>query len=76
MSAERGARNAEQKARVLEELPRLIFRVELEEGRRQVLCHLAGKMRRNFVRILPGDRVTVEISPVDGGRGRIVCKEG
>jgi len=68
--------SGEFRATVIEEMPRLIFRVELEEGRKQVLCHLAGKMRRNFVRILPGDRVTVEISPVDGGRGRIVCKEG
>jgi translation initiation factor IF-1 len=65
--------NREWPATVLEELPRLLFRVELED-RKQVLCHLAGKMRRNFVRILPGDRVTVELSPRDGGRGRIVCK--
>ncbi len=60
-------------ATVVEELPRLLFRVELDD-RKQVLCHIGGKMRRNFVRILPGDRVTVEISPRDDGRGRIVCK--
>ena len=63
---------------VLEELPRLLFRVELE-GRRQVLCHVSGqggrKMRRNFVRLLPGYRVRVEISPRDSGRGRIVARE-
>ncbi len=60
-------------ATVLEELPRLLFRVELEGGK-QVLCHPSGKMRRNFVRLLPGDRVTVELSPRDASRGRIVCK--
>lgn len=60
-------------ATVVEELPRLLFRVELED-RRQVLCHVAGKMRRDFVRIVPGDRVTVELSPLDSARGRIVCK--
>ena len=64
----------EYRATVLEELPRLLFRVELED-RRKVLCHLAGKMRKNFVRILPGDRVTVELSPRNIARGRIVCKE-
>ncbi len=61
-------------ATVLEELPRLLFRVELD-SRQQALCHLAGKMRRNFVRILPGDRVTVELSPRGSGRGRIVSKQ-
>ena len=61
-------------ATVVEELPRLLFRVSLED-RRQLLCHVAGKMRRNFVRLLPGDRVRVEISPLDSARGRIVCKE-
>jgi translation initiation factor IF-1 len=60
-------------ATVVEELPRLLFRVELDD-RKQVLCHLGGRMRRNFVRILPGDRVVVELSPRDAGRGRIVCQ--
>lgn len=68
-------RNAEQKATVIEELPRLLFRVELAETRKRVLCHVRGKSRRNFVRLLPGDVVTVEISPRDGGRGRIVCRD-
>ncbi len=63
----------ERAATVIEELPRLLFRVELED-RKQVLCHVGGGKRRNFVRILPGDRVTVELSPQDPGRGRIVCK--
>ncbi len=61
-------------ATVLEQLPRLLFRVELED-RRQVLCHVTDKMRRNFVRLLPGDRVTVELAPRDAARGRIVCKQ-
>ena len=65
---------AEMTGTVIEELPRLLYRVEIE-GRKQTLCHVAGKMRRNFVRLLPGDRVRVELSPRDAGRGRIVCKE-
>ena len=64
---------SEYAATVIEELPRLLFRVELDD-RRQVLCHVGSKMRRNFVRLLPGERVTVELSPTDSGRGRIVCK--
>ncbi len=66
--------NAECRATVMEELPRRLFRVELE-NRRQALCHVAGKMRRNFVRLRPGDHVTVELSPRDAGRGRIVDKQ-
>jgi translation initiation factor IF-1 len=57
-------------ATVLEELPNAIYRVELE-SRRQVLAHLVGTVRRNFVRLLPGDRVGVELSPRDLTRGRI-----
>jgi translation initiation factor IF-1 len=66
-------RGREFTATVVEELPRLLFRVELED-RKQVLCHVGGGKRRNFVRILPGDRVAVELSPEDPGRGRIICK--
>ena len=69
--AERKTPEAE--ATVLEELPRLLFRVQME-GQKQVLCHLSGKMRKNFLRLLPGDRVVVELSPRDKGRGRIVSK--
>jgi len=69
----RGAKQ-EYRATVIEELPRLLFRVELE-NRKQALCHVGGRMRRDFVRLLPGDRVMVELSPRDSGRGRIVCKE-
>ena len=61
-------------ARVLEELPSLMYRVELEKGRRKVLAHAAGSAERNFVRLLPGDRVEVEVAPRDRTRGRIVRK--
>ncbi len=71
MSVSSDARDKEAVATVLEELPRLLFRVQLED-QRELLCHIGGKMRRNFVRLRPGDRVTVEISPRDASRGRIV----
>jgi translation initiation factor IF-1 len=50
------------------------FKVELDNGR-EVLAHVAGKMRKNFIRIVPGDRVRVEISPYDLNRGRIIYRE-
>lgn len=56
---------------VLEALPSATFRVKLDDGL-DVLAHLAGRMRLHFIRILPGDRVTVEFSPYDRTRGRIV----
>jgi len=58
---------------VLEALPNAMFRVELENGH-EVLAHLSGKMRMHFIRILPGDKVTVEISPYDLSRGRITYR--
>lgn len=58
---------------VVEPLPNAVFRVELENGH-QVLAHISGKMRMNFIRILPGDRVTVELSPYDLTRGRITYR--
>ncbi|HHV61716.1 MAG TPA: translation initiation factor IF-1 [Firmicutes bacterium] len=58
---------------VIEALPNAMFRVELQNGHR-VLAHVSGKMRVNFIRILPGDRVTVELSPYDLTRGRIVYR--
>jgi translation initiation factor IF-1 len=61
-------------AKVLETLPNAMFRVELEEGKHQVLAHVSGKMRKNFIRILPGDRVQVELSPYDLNRGRITYR--
>jgi translation initiation factor IF-1 len=62
------------KARVKDALPNAMFRVELEDGH-QVLAHVSGKMRMNFIRILPGDEVIVEISPYDLAKGRIVYRE-
>ena len=58
---------------VVEPLPNAMFRVALENGH-QVLAHISGKMRMNFIKILPGDRVTVELSPYDLTRGRIVYR--
>ena len=58
---------------VIEPLPNAMFRVELE-NKHVVLAHISGKMRMNFIRILPGDKVTVELSPYDLSRGRIVYR--
>jgi translation initiation factor IF-1 len=58
---------------VIEPLPNAMFRVELSNGRR-VLAHISGKMRMNYIRILPGDKVTVELSPYDLTRGRITYR--
>lgn len=60
-------------AKVAEALPNAMFRVELENGHK-VLAHVSGKMRMNFIRILPGDLVTVEMSPYDLNRGRIILR--
>jgi translation initiation factor IF-1 len=59
--------------KVVEPLPNAMFKVELDNGH-QVLAHVSGKMRMHFIRILPGDRVTVELSPYDLSRGRIVYR--
>ena len=56
---------------VLEPLPNAMFRVELEENGHNVLAHISGKMRMHYIRILPGDRVQVELTPYDLTRGRI-----
>jgi translation initiation factor IF-1 len=58
---------------VSETLPNAMFRVELENGH-QVLAHISGKMRKHFIRILPGDKVLVELSPYDLNRGRIIYR--
>lgn len=60
-------------ATVVEPLPNAMFKVELENGH-TVLAHISGKMRKHFIRILPGDRVRVELSPYDLTRGRIVYR--
>jgi len=59
---------------VEEALPNAMFRVKLENGH-PILAHVAGKMRMHFIRILPGDKVTVEMSPYDLTRGRIVYRD-
>ena len=58
---------------VVEKLPNAMFQVELENGHK-VLAHVSGKIRMNFIKILPGDRVTVELSPYDLSRGRITYR--
>jgi len=60
-------------AKVIEALPNAMFTVELENGH-HILAHVSGKMRMHFIRILPGDTVTVEMSPYDLTRGRIVLR--
>jgi translation initiation factor IF-1 len=60
-------------ATVVDALPNAMFRVELENGH-QVLAHVSGKMRMHFIRILPGDKVLVEMSPYDLTRGRIIMR--
>ena len=59
---------------VLENLPNARFRVKLDEGDLEILAHVSGKMRMNYIRILPGDRVRVELSPYDLNRARIVYR--
>ncbi len=63
----------ELEATVVEALPNAVFRVELG-NKHQVLAHISGKMRKNFIRILPGDRVLVEVTPYDLTRGRIIYR--
>lgn len=63
----------ETEGKVIEALPNAMFRVELENGH-VVLAHVSGKMRMNFIRILPGDKVKLELSPYDLTRGRITFR--
>jgi len=63
----------EVEATVVEPLPNAMFKVELDNGH-EVLAHISGKMRKHFIRILPGDKVRVELSPYDLTRGRIVYR--
>ncbi len=64
----------EARAVVLEKLPNAQFKVELKDSGHEVLAHVSGKMRKHFIRILPGDEVKVEMSPYDLSRGRIVYR--
>ncbi|KOA19877.1 translation initiation factor IF-1 [Clostridium homopropionicum DSM 5847] len=63
----------EMQGEVLEALPNAMFEVKLESGQ-TILAHVSGKLRMNFIRILPGDKVTVELSPYDLSRGRITWR--
>jgi translation initiation factor IF-1 len=65
--------NIEQDGTIVEALSNAMFRVELENGHR-VIAHISGKMRMNYIRILPGDRVKLEMSPYDLTKGRIVYR--
>ena len=59
---------------VIEKLPNTMFRVELENGH-QVLAHISGKLRMNYIKIVPGDKVTLELSPYDLTKGRIIWRD-
>ena len=59
---------------VVEKLPNAMFKVELENGH-IVLAHISGKLRMNFIKILPGDKVTIELSPYDLSKGRIIWRD-
>ncbi|MBP9716610.1 MAG: translation initiation factor IF-1 [Candidatus Levybacteria bacterium] len=63
----------EVEGKVLESLPNTLFRVELPDGR-IIICHLSGKMRMHFIKILPGDRVRIEMTPYDELKGRITFR--
>ena len=68
------AEKFEMEGKVLEKLPNAMFQVELDNGH-QVLAHISGKLRMNYIRILPGDQVTVELSPYDLAKDRIVWRD-
>ena len=59
---------------VIEKLPNTMFRVQLENGH-EVLAHISGKLRMNFIKIVPGDKVTLELSPYDLTKGRIIWRD-
>ena len=59
---------------VTENLPNTLFRVKIKDSEKMLLCYLSGKMRKNYIKILPGDKVRVEVTPYDLNRGRIVYR--
>ena len=63
----------EVEGRVIEKLPNAMFQVELENGHK-ILAHISGKLRMHYIKILPGDKVTLELSPYDLSRGRIIYR--
>jgi translation initiation factor IF-1 len=68
------SKGVKKEGQVIEALPNLLFKVKLETGE-EILAHLAGKLRIHRIQILPGDKVTVELSPYDEKRGRIVYRK-
>ena len=64
----------ELEGKVIEPLPNAMFNVELENGK-TILCTISGKIRMNYIRILPGDKVTIELSPYDLSKGRIIWRD-
>lgn len=64
----------EMEGTIVEKLPNAMFKVELENGH-EVLAHISGKLRMNFIRILPGDKVKIELSPYDLNKGRIIWRD-
>ena len=70
----KAAKLIEVEGTILEKLPNAMFQVQLENGH-QVLAHISGKLRMNFIRILPGDKVTIEMSPYDLTKGRIIWRD-
>ena len=60
---------------VIENLPNTLFRVKLNEVDKVILCYLSGKMRKNYIKILPGDKVKIEITPYDLNKGRIIFRK-
>ncbi len=79
---EQGNENIQVSGKVLESLPNTLFRVEVAKDAPErvagkiLLCHISGKMRMHYIRILPGDKVRVEVTPYDLEKGRIVYREG
>lgn len=59
---------------VVENLPNTLFKVKLKEVEETILCYLSGKMRKNYIKILPGDKVRIEMTPYDPKRGRIIYR--
>lgn len=59
---------------VLENLPNTLFKVKIFQSEKVILCYLSGKMRKNYIKILPGDKVRIEMSPYDLERGRIIYR--
>lgn len=60
---------------VVENLPNTLFRVKLNDSEKIILCYLSGKMRKNYIKILPGDKVKIELTPYDLERGRIIYRK-